>query len=254
MKSLHKALHIIDTVADARKAGIRKLSGMTGYSPSTIHRIVSTLVESHYFVQDPVTKEYALSLKFLELGSRVQYQFDLTTIARPHLNRLMEESKESVNLAVPDGDEMVYLVHVRSHHSMLQLFTQTGARVPLYATGVGKLFLSRMDKKDVEAYLERTHFRARTPSTIREKAALQKELAHILDAGFAVDNEEFEAGVRCVAALVFDHRGQPAAGVSITGAVVRITPDRIERFGKMVRRCARDISFELGFNPTNDKS
>lgn len=254
MKSLHKALHIIDTIADARKAGIRKLSGMTGYSPSTIHRIVSTLVEGKYFVQDPVTKEYALSLKFLELGTRVQYQFDLTAVARPHLNRLMEECRESVNLAVPDGDEVVYLVHVRSHHSMLQLFTQPGARVPLYATGVGKLFLSRMDKTDLKAYLERMDFRARTPSTILDKKALQKELAHILATGFAVDNEEFEAGVRCVAAPVFNHRGQLTAGVSITGAVVRVTPDRIERFGKMVRHCARDISLELGFKPTDDKS
>jgi DNA-binding IclR family transcriptional regulator len=254
MKSLHKVLHVIDTVADARKAGIRRLSGLTGYSPSTIHRIVSTLVEGNYFVQDPVTKEYALSVKFLELGTRVQYQFDLTAIARPHLHLLVEETKESVNLAVPDRDEMVYLDHVQSDYSLLQLFTKPGARVPLYATGVGKLFLSRMSQAELEAYLGRTNLHPRTTSTIVDKEALRKELDHILTAGFSVDNEEFEAGVRCVAALIFDHRGQPAAGVSISGAVVRIAPDQIEHFGKMVRRCAHNISLEFGFNPTNDKS
>ncbi|MFH1488408.1 MAG: IclR family transcriptional regulator [Pseudomonadota bacterium] len=254
MKSLHKVLHIIDTVADAGKAGIRNISALTGYSPATIHRIVSTLVEKKYFVQDPATKKYALSLKFLELGTRVQHQIDLTGIARPHLHRLMGETREGVNLAVPVGDEMVYLDHVRSDHSLLQLFTKPGARVPLYATGVGKLFLSRMNEADFEAYLDRTNLHPRTPSTIVEREALRKELDHILAVGFSVDNEEFEAGVRCVAALIFDHSSLPAAAVSISGAVVRITPDRIDHFGKMVRRCAHDISLEFGFNPMNGKS
>ena len=201
-----------------------------------------------------MTREYALSLKFLELGTRVQRQFDLTAIARPHLHRLMEETREGVNLAVHDGDDMVYLDHVRSDHSLLQLFTKPGARVPLYATGVGKLFLSRMSETDLDEYLERTNLHLRTPWTLVEREAVRKELDQIRAVGFSVDNEEMEEGVRCVAALLFDHNGQPAAAVSISGAAVRITPDRIEHFGKLVRHCAQAISRELGFNPTNNKS
>jgi DNA-binding IclR family transcriptional regulator len=109
MKSLLKALETIDAVAEAGSAGIRELSSITGFPPSTIHRIVATLVKKHYLQQDPVTKRYSLSFRFLELSSRVQQQIHLTSIARPHLERLMGETHESINLAVQDGDSAVYL-------------------------------------------------------------------------------------------------------------------------------------------------
>ena len=138
MKSLHKVLDVIDAVGNGGSVGIRELSSRLGFPPATTHRIIATLLERHYVRQDPETKKYALSVKFLELGSRVQEQFDLTRVARPHILKLMTETRESVNLAVQDKDEVVYLDHVRSSHSMLQLFTKVGARVPLYCTGVGK--------------------------------------------------------------------------------------------------------------------
>jgi DNA-binding IclR family transcriptional regulator len=249
MKSLSKAIDTIDAVAEAGSAGIRELSSKTGFPPSTIHRIAATLVKKHYFHQDPVTKRYSLSFRFLELGSRVQQQTHLTSIARPHLERLMAETRESINLAVWDGDSAVYLDIVQSSYSMLQLFTRPGARVPLYATGVGKLFLSRLSASDLAAYLKRIDLKSFTRHTLIEKDRIVAELNRIRTRGFAVDNEEMEEGVRCVAALIFDHQGQTAASVSITGAAMRITPDRVERFGEIIKACALTISRELGFNP-----
>ena len=248
MKSLLKVLDIIDRIAEAGSSGIRELSSATGFPPATTHRIVSTLVERRYLKQDPVSKKYALSLRFLELGTSVQQQFHLVSIARPHLESLMGETKESVNLAVPDGNEMVYLDHVRSNHSLLQLFTRPGARVPLYATGVGKLFLSHMSESELELYLRQTDRRPYTPQTLVDANKITEEMARIRDQGFSVDNEEFEAGVRCVAATVFNHNRRPVAGVSISGAVVRITHDQTAHFGTLIKRCALSISRELGFN------
>ena len=248
MKSLAKALDTIDAVAEAGSAGIRELSTLTGFPPSTIHRIAATLVQKHYFQQDPVTKRYSLSFRFLELGSRVQQQTHLTSTARPHLEQLMAETRESINLAVRDGDSAVYLDTVQSNHSMLQLFTRPGARVPLYATGVGKLFLSRMGPSDLEAYLQRVALTPFTRYTLTEREKILRELDRIRARGFAVDNEEMEVGVRCVAALIFDYNGQPAASVSITGAAMRVTPDRIGHFGKLIRSCALAVSRELGFD------
>lgn len=249
MKSLLKVIDIIDAVAEAENTGIRKLSSLTGFPPSTIHRIVTTLVERNYFQQDPVTKRYSLSFRFLELGTKVQQQFHLTSIARPHLEQLMAETKESINLAVRDRDSVVYLDHVQSNYSMLQLFTRPGARVPLYATGVGKMFLSLMNASDLDEYLERIHPTPYTPYTLIERDKIMEELIRIQAQGFSVDNEEMEEGVRCVAAIVFDHNGQPAAAVSISGAAMRIKPDRIASFGRSVKRCTEAISRELGFNP-----
>ena len=251
MKSLSKAIDTIDAVAEAGSAGIRMLSSITGFPPSTIHRIAATLVKKGYFQQDPVTRRYSLSYRFLELASRVQQQTHLTSIARPHLEQIMTATRESINLAVRDGDSAVYLDIVQSSYSMLQLFTRPGARVPLYATGVGKLFLSRFSTSDLTAYLQRVDLQPFTRHTLIEKNKVIEEMNRIRNRGFAVDNEEMEEGVRCVAALIFNHRGEPAASVSITGAAMRVTPDRVEHFGELIRSCALTISRELGYNSSN---
>ncbi len=251
MKSLHKVLDIIEAMAKSGSVGIRELSSQTGYPPPTVHRITSTLIERNYIKQDPETKKLSLSVQFLELGTNVQQQFNLTGIARPHLEKLMAESKESVNLAVQDGEYVAYLDHVRSNYSMLQLFTRPGARVPLYCTGVGKIFLSQWPRTEVEDYLDRILLIPHTPETIIDRRKLMDELVQIRAAGYSVDNEEMEKGVRCVAALVWDHRGRPAGAVSITGAAMRITPARIKYFAKSVKSCAMSISKELGFKSTS---
>lgn len=248
MKSLLKAIDTIDAVARAGSAGIRQLSSMTGLPPSTVHRIVATLTAKHYFRQDPLTKRYSLSFRFLELGSEVQKQFNLVSIARPHLERLMAEARESVNLAVQDQDSAVYLDCVPSNYSMLQLFTKPGARVPLYATAVGKIFLSRMSESDLNAYLERTTLTLNTPYTRIEPDKIIEDLKQIRHQGYSVDDEEMEEGVRCVAALIYDHNGQPAAAISISGASMRIAPARVSYFGELTLNCAANISQELGYN------
>ena len=89
MKSLLKAIDTIEAVAEAGSAGIRELSTITGYPPSTIHRIAATLVERHYFQQDSATKQYSLSFRFLELGTKVQLKIHLASVARPHIESLM---------------------------------------------------------------------------------------------------------------------------------------------------------------------
>lgn len=247
MKSLHKVLDIIEAMAKSGGIGIRELSAHTGYPPPTVHRITSTLIERNYVKQDPATKRLSLSVQFLELGTNVQQQFNLTAIARPHLERLMAECKEAVNLAVQDGDYVAYLDHVRSNYSMLQLFTRPGARAPLYCTGVGKMFLSHWPPTEVEAYLDRILLVPHTPRTIVDRRRLMDELVQIRAAGYSVDDEEMEKGVRCVAALVMDHRGRPCGAVSISGAAMRIAPARIKVYATSVKSCSLAISKELGF-------
>jgi DNA-binding IclR family transcriptional regulator len=247
MKSLHKVLDVIEAVAKSGSMGIRELSAVTGFPPSTIHRITSTLVERRYLKQNPVTKRLSLSIQFLALGTKVQQQFNLTAIARPHLEKLMGETRESVNLAVQDGDHVAYLDHVRSDYTMLQLFTKPGARVPLYCTGVGKMLMSQWTLSEVDEYLNRMPLVPHTPHTIVDRSKLMDELARIRAQHHSVDNEEMEQGVRCVAALVLDHRAKPVAAVSISGAAMRITPGKIRSFAKSLKACSRAISKEMGF-------
>ncbi len=248
MKSLLKVLDIIDTVAELGNVGIRDLSTRTGFPPATTHRIVSTLVKRHYLKQDPVSKGYSLSLRFLELGTRVQQTFNLVSVARPKLEELTAVTKESANLAVRDNDEIVYLDHVKSDYSMLQLFTRLGARVPLYATGVGKMFMSQWPNPEVEKYLGKTELKPNTRYTLVSLPAIVDELDRIRENGYSVDNEEMEEGVRCVAALVYDFSRKPIAAISISGVVMRIPPERIPELGGIVRSFAERISRDLGFS------
>jgi DNA-binding IclR family transcriptional regulator len=247
MKSLHKVLDIIEAVAKSGSMGIRELSAHTGFPPPTIHRITSTLVERRYLKQDPATKRLSLSIQFLELGTRVQQQFNLTAIARPHLEKLMAAVKESVNLAVQDGDHVAYLDHVRSDYSMLQLFTKPGARVPLYCTGVGKMFLSRWTPSEVDDYLQRTPLIPQTTHTIVDRSKLLTELANIRALQYAVDNEEMEQGVRCVAALVEDHRGMPWPPCPYPGRPCALHRGGLNPFAKLLKTGSRAISKEMGF-------
>lgn len=247
MKSLHRILDIIETLGSVGSAGIRELSALTGLPPATIHRMAGPLVQRRFLKQDPATKRLSLSVKFLELGTRVQRQFNLNALARPHLETLMRETRESVNLALQDGDEVVYLDRIQSTHSLLQSFTLPGARVPLYCTGVGKAFLSTWSMEEVEDYLRRNRLLPNTPRTIVTRERFIEELSRIRNQGYSVDDEEMEEGVRCLASLVFDHAGRAVAAVSISGAAMRVTPERLAELGACVAGAARRISAELGY-------
>jgi DNA-binding IclR family transcriptional regulator len=109
------------------------------------------------------------------------------------------------------------------------------------------MLLSHWSRTELDSYLKRTRLTPHTPNTLVSRSKILKELDRISTRGFSVDNEEMEAGVRCVAALVFDHRQQMVAAISISGAAMRITPERIENIGKKVKQCALDISRDLGF-------
>jgi len=158
----------------------------------------------------------------------------------------MSITGESANLAICDGDSVVYVDQVQSNKSMLKIFTQLGMRASLYSTGVGKMFLSRWNRTELDSYLKRIELVPHTKHTLVDHSKLLEELDRISAQGFSVDNEETEEGVRCVAALVFDHKQQPLAAVSISGAAMRITSDRIEELGEKVKCCALDISSDLG--------
>jgi DNA-binding IclR family transcriptional regulator len=248
MKSLQKVIDIIEFIAASGRAGIKEISDHTGFPPPTAHRIVATLVGRRYLEQDPVTKGYILSLKFLELGSLVQHRFDLARIARPHLELLVAETRESASLVVRDGDEAVYLDHVQDDH-MLQLFTRVGARVPLYATGVGKVLLAQMSVEELDAYLGRNALARHTAKTLTSAEALRARLDRTRQCGYAVDDEEMEAGIRCVASPVYRHDRSVAAVLSLSGAAIRISPERLEELGRIVSYRALAVSRALGFDP-----
>ena len=259
MKTIEKTLEVLEAFLNYREEpqiGITRLVELTGYNASTVHRILSTLVRYGYLSQHRSRAKYSLGPKFIQFGNIVASRLQIKDIAFPFMVKLNREVNECVNLVTLDSNEAVYLECIEPAEQVykLRIFTQVGARVPLYCTGVGKVLLAYMNENDLEKYLDRNELVSRTPNTITDRAQLIKELADIRREGYSVDDEEMELGVRCVAAPVHDMDGGVYAVVSISGPSTRLTNAVIRELQSSIKDCVSKISLEMGVDGTKISS
>ena len=218
MQSIERAFDLLELMADAGgEVALSELAETSGLPLPTIHRIMRTLVSSGYARQQP-SRRYSLGPRLIRLGDTASRS--LGSWARPYLAELTEATGETSNLAVLDGDQVVYVAQVPSQHSM-RMFTEVGRRVDAHATAVGKAVLADLATDGVAQLLERSGMRAQTERTITSVSAMQDELARIREQGYAVDDGEREVGVRCYAVAL---PSAPAgAAISISGPEGRMT-------------------------------
>jgi IclR family acetate operon transcriptional repressor len=237
---LERAFDLLERMADAGgEVGLSELAGSSGLPLPTIHRLMRTLVATGYVRQQP-NRRYALGPRLIRLGESASRL--LGTWARPQLARLVEETGETANMALLDGDEVVYVAQVPSRHSM-RMFTEVGRRVLPHSTGVGKALLAQLPDDEVRALLARTGMPAATEKTITSPGAFLKALAAVRADGYAVDDNEQEMGVRCLAVAVPD--APTAAAVSISGPAGRVTEAATERIVPVLQEVARNLSAAL---------
>jgi len=240
VQSLERAVDLLDHMTDAGGSmGLSDLATATGLPLPTIHRLMRTLVDCGYVRQEP-SRRYALGPRLIRLGETASRL--LGAWARPFLETLVEETGETANMAMLDGDEIVYVAQVPSKHSM-RMFTEVGRRVLPHCTAVGKALLAVIPAEDAESLLRRTGMPAYTPKTITEPATLLEEVARVRTLGYAVDDGEQELGVHCVAAAVADAPARVA--VSVSGPEGRLTVAALDRVVPVVLRTAQDLSAAL---------
>jgi len=243
VQSLERAFDLLERMADAGgEVGLSELSASSGLPLPTIHRLMRTLVACGYVRQQP-NRRYALGPRLIRLGESASRL--LGTWARPYLARLVEETGETANMALLDGDEVVYVAQVPSRHSM-RMFTEVGRRVLPHSTGVGKALLASLPPEEVRALLGRTGMPAATDRTITEPDAFLAELARIRELGYAVDDSEQEIGVRCLAVTVPD--SPTAAAISISGPAGRVTEAATDKIVPVLHGVARELSAALSSN------
>lgn len=253
-RSVQRALLLLEEISrDPNGIGVSDLGLRAELPVSTVHRLLATLMASGFVVQDAENGRYRVGLRAFEVGNAFLRQVDLAGVARPAMRELRTELNESVNLAVRDGFGAVYIDHVDSDQ-MLKLFTRTGSRVQLYCTGVGKVVLADLPPEDVETYIQTTTFTPRTPHTVVDPDMLRSQLDRVRARGFAIDDEEFELGVRCVAAPIRDHSGSTVAALSVSGPAQRITRNSVFPIAQSVSAMAQNISSQLGYLPNNNPS
>jgi IclR family acetate operon transcriptional repressor len=179
------------------------------------------------------------------LASAADLHLDLRLVARPYLERLMRNSGETANLVTASDGEVVYLDQVASMH-LVKMFTSPGTRAPLYCTGSGKAILAFSSSDALQRVLAGPLAR-RTEKTLATRDALETELARIRERGVAIDDEEMEEGVRCIAVAIFDRRSEVAGAISISGPTTRLTRERVERLSPVVKTLAGELSHQLGY-------
>jgi IclR family acetate operon transcriptional repressor len=240
VQSLERAFDLLERMADAGgEVGLSELSASSGLPLPTIHRLMRTLVACGY-VRQQTNRRYALGPRLIRLGESASRL--LGTWARPHLARLVEVTGETANMALLDGDEVVYVAQVPSKHSM-RMFTEVGRRVLPHSTGVGKALLANVPDDEVRALLARTGMPAATEKTITTPDAFLAALADVRRLGYAVDDNEQEIGVRCLAVPVPD---SPApAAVSISGPAGRVTEEATQAIVPALHRIAAELSVTL---------
>lgn len=247
VQSVDRTFDVLEALATRRGAtGISELAQVVGLHVSTVHRLLATLVDRGYVRQDPDSSRYHLGSRIFALASAADVHLDLRLVARPYLERMMRHSGETANLVTAGESEVIYLDQVASVH-LVKMFTSPGTRVPFYCSGTGKAILAFKSPDFVEGALQGP-FVPHTPHTLTTRDAIERELAHIRRAGYSVDNEEMEEGVRCLAVPIFDRRRMVIAAMSVSGPTSRMTTERVEKLAPIVRNVADELSRQFGYD------
>jgi IclR family KDG regulon transcriptional repressor len=228
--------------------GISALAARLGLAKSTVHRLATTLVEYDMLEQNKETGKYRLGLAFFELGTLVRRKMDVTTEAQGEIHALADSSGETVQLAILDHLTVLY-IRIRESRQAIRLSSGLGSRAPAHCTGVGKALLAFQPPDVVQAVID-NGLRRCTENTITEPEKLRAELQSIRARGYAIDDEEIEVGLRCVAAPIRDHSGQVVAAISVAAPVQRMSKKQVQATIPSVVAAAENISRRLGYIPS----
>ncbi len=248
LQSVDRALSILQLLAEESSDGLAltEISRRLGLNQSTCHHLLSTLRVRRFVSQDEESRRYRLGIKAVEVGQAAMQQVDLVRVALPQMEELMASVQENVNLVVLDNDSVVYVAQVPCDRTV-RMFTRIGERAPLHCTGVGKVLLAGLPKEERSDLIDRLELPRFTAATICDGDLLKQELEQVATRGYAMDREEREEDVTCIAAPLRDYSGEVVAGVSISAPSSRLDEAQQQELLPYLLAAADKISRELGY-------
>lgn len=248
LQSVDRALSILQLLAEESSDGLAltEISRRLGLNQSTCHHLLSTLRVRRFVSQDEESRRYRLGIKAVEVGQAAMQQVDLVRVALPQMEELMASVQENVNLVVLDNDSVVYVAQVPCDRTV-RMFTRIGERAPLHCTGVGKVLLAGLPKEERSDLIDRLELPRFTAATICDGDLLKQELEQVATRGYAMDREEREEDVTCIAAPLRDYSGEVVAGVSISAPSSRLDEAQQQELVPYLLAAADKISRELGY-------
>lgn len=243
IRAVEKTIRVLRILSDGKPRTLTEISHEVEINTSTTYRLLTTLTNYKFLEIDKQTGVYRLGLACLELARSYSRANELLRVAKPELELLRDETKETVHLAALDGLEIVYLEKLESLHAIGLMSSRIGRRAPAYCTGIGKALLAY----DPSEVLDADSFKRYNEKTITDPTELLKHLKEIKARGYALDEGEHEYEVRCVAAPIFDQSGEIVAAISVSGPRSRIGPiSKNEKLIKLTLLTAQNISAKLG--------
>jgi DNA-binding IclR family transcriptional regulator len=241
-----RVLLTMESLAAEPELGVTELGKQFGWSKASVHRILQALVETGYAEQVPETEKYRLTTKLFRIGSAVIHRTGLTQAALPVMEDLFEKTRETINLAILDGSDVVYVQKIETE-ALIGENIRVGSRFPAHCTALGKVLLADLPEHALDELLGGMELVQRTPNTITQEQALREALSSIRQRGYAVDREELSLGLQCVAAPIRDSSGKAIAALSVSGPVTRRTDDDLPLLGELLIEAVSSISGNLGY-------
>jgi DNA-binding IclR family transcriptional regulator len=248
IQAVSHALDLLEQFhGDIDELGVTELSKRLKLHKNNVFRLLATLESRGYIEQNRATENYRLGLKALELGQTFIKQMGLLRQARPILDRMVEECNETAYVAIFKENHIVYLDVVETNLTV-RVVSRVGSRLPAYCTASGKVHLAFMSEEELEATMAEQNLVQHTPTTLASADKLKAELEQVNAQGYAIDNEELDDGVRCIAAPIRDYTRRIVGAVSISGPNMRLADKRLEEeLIPMILRAGEDLSTRLGF-------
>lgn len=246
VKSILKAFQIIEALDRLGELSISDLSQALSMDKTTVHRLVNTIKETGYIVQNPDTRKYSNGIKLFAIGNRTIEKVGVKGLARPYMEELAQETKETINLSMYSGSSIVYVDIIESE-SAIRAGAAIGAELPMYCTGMGKAIMAFLTEDGIDNILEKTVFQKRTEKTVSDKEQLLAQLKFTKENGYAQDGEEYVKGLISFAAPIFNYRNVPIAAISISLPKIRYDEKGDKQYYiDLVKNTAAALSKEIG--------
>jgi DNA-binding IclR family transcriptional regulator len=250
VQALDRAFAVLDLLGESETPlGLAQVASSLQLHKSTAHRFLMVL-ERHRMVERTSTGKFRLGLRLFDFGNRAIEQYDLRDRAQPHLRRLVAETEETAHLCVLEASRVIYIDKIEPARSV-RMITRVGASNPIHCTSVGKAILAFLPDDKITEIVKKIRFERFTHRTIATTEALRTELEKTRRRGYAVDDEEFEEGLRCIAVPLLDAQRQPVAAVSISGPSFRVTAQKLPAIANHLLQCVRGVSMDMGYISTS---
>ncbi len=247
MKSTIKAFKVLEALCMQRAAKASTLSEKLDINKSSVHRLLNVLIELGYVQKGQEPGVYTPTMKIYQIGVAIKNQIGLLGIARPHMIKLSLATGEVVNLASYLNGWMAVVDRIQNVANQRAQIIVDG-QLPAYCSAFGKVYLASFTADQFEDYCKHTDFIKYTENTVTNPDEMQAQFKEIRKNWIALDDREFDSGVRCAASPLFNDSGQIAATISISGMAARIDDGTYLKYQSMVRETAITISYELGWD------